>query len=420
MYPRQCYTLTSCVFLNYLNRRKFINNQYNVGETLAVKIEKIVPNGFGMAFVENLTVFVPLSATGDKLRVRINQIKGKTAFTEIIEILEPSPERVEPRCPYFGRCGGCDFQQMDYQAQLNAKAAIVRDCLSRIGKINYEPEIPVVGSPKPYEYRSRAQWHVDTRAKRIGYFQRKSHEIIDVETCPILVPELEKILVELRETIEWESFWGGMIEIETAAAGGEVSIYSTEIIEPTEEISLTANGETYLYDATSFFQGNPFLVEQLIEAAVGDAEGETALDLYCGVGLFTLPLARKFAKVSGVEGYDKAVDFAERNVELAKLENVGFHRENVGEWLKENAEKLKNLDFVLLDPPRAGTEKETIESLLQIKPRKISYVSCEPSTLARDLKILTANGYSIESIVIFDLFPQTHHVETVVRLKLND
>ena len=373
-----------------------------------------------MAFVENLTVFVPLSATGDKLRVRINQIKGKTAFTEIVEILEPSPERVEPRCPYFGRCGGCDFQQMDYQAQLNAKAAIVRDCLSRIGKINYEPEIPVIGSPKPYEYRSRAQWHVDTRTKRIGYFQRKSHDIIDVETCPILVPELGKILTELRETIEWESFWSGMVEIETAAAGGEVSIYSTEIIEPTEEISLTANGETYLHDATSFFQGNPFLIEQLIEAAVGDAKGETALDLYCGVGLFTLPLARNFQKVTGVEGYDKAVDFAERNVELAQLENVEFHRENVGDWLKENAEKLKNLDFVLLDPPRAGTEKETIESLLQIKPQRISYVSCEPSTLARDLKILTASGYLIESIVVFDLFPQTHHVETVVRLKLND
>lgn len=379
-----------------------------------------MPNGFGLAFAENLTVFVPLSASGDKLRVKIIQIKGKTAFAEITEIIEPSPERVKPRCPYFGRCGGCDFQQLDYQAQLTAKTGIVRDCLSRIGKINYEREIPIIASPQPYEYRSRAQWHVDTRNKKIGYFKRKSHDIIDVETCPILVPELEKILTELRETIEWDSFWSGMVEIETAAAGGEVSIYSTEIIEPTEEISFDAHGEKYLHDATSFFQGNPFLIEQLIEAAVGNADGETALDLYCGVGLFTLPLARKFQKVAGVEGYDKAVDFAEKNVEQARLSNVQFHRENVGEWLKENAEKLKNPDFVLLDPPRAGTEKETIENLLKIRPRQISYVSCEPSTLARDLKILTENGYSIDSITAFDLFPQTHHVETVVRLKVEN
>ncbi len=395
-----------------------ISNQHKISEILEVKIEKIVPNGFGLAFAENLTVFVPLSAKGDKLRVKINQIKGKTAFAEIVEILESSSDRVEPRCPYFGRCGGCDFQQLKYEAQLEAKVGIVRDCLSRIGKINYEPEIPIVGSPKPYEYRSRAQWHVDTRKKKIGYFQRKTHDIIDVETCPIIVPELGEILTELRETIVWGSFWSEIVEIETASAGGEVSIYSAEIMEPTDEISFDANGEKYLHDATSFFQGNPFLIEQLIEAAVKGASGETALDLYCGVGLFTLPLARNFQKVIGVEGYEKAVDFAEKNVEQARLSNVTFQRENVGEWLKDNAGKLKNLDFVLLDPPRAGTEKETIESLLQINPKRISYVSCEPSTLARDLKILTESGYSIDSITAFDLFPQTHHVETVVRLNL--
>lgn len=377
-----------------------------------------MPNGFGLAFAENLTVFVPLSAAGDELLVKINQIKGKTAFAEIVEILEPSPDRTVPRCPYFGKCGGCDFQQLNYQAQLKAKVEIVRDCLRRIGKINYGREIPIVGSPRDYEYRSRAQWHVDTRKRKIGYFQRKSHDVIDVETCPILLPDLEKVLKELRETIEWESFWSRMVEIETTAAGGEVSIYSAEIIEPTEEISLSARGETYRHDATSFFQGNPFLIEPLVEAAVRGASGESALDLYCGVGLFTLPLARKFQKVAGIEGYDKAIDFAEKNVERARLSNVVFHRENVGEWLKENAEKSKNLDFVLLDPPRAGTEKETIESLLQIAPREISYVSCEPSMLARDLKMLLENDvYSITSIAAFDLFPQTHHVEVVVRLK---
>jgi len=386
-------------------------------QIIEVKIEKIVPNGFGLAFAENLTIFVPLSAKGDRLRVRVNRLKGKTAFAEIVEILEPSAERTEPRCPYFGRCGGCNFQQMNYAAQLEAKVGIVRDCLERIGRINYEPEILIIGSPNEYEYRSRTQWHVDTRRKKIGYFQRKSHDIIDVEICPILKPALQKVLTELRETVVWETLWSEMIEIEAATADGENSVYSAEIIEPTKEISFTAAGETYLHDATSFFQGNLFLIEQLIEAALSDAGGEFALDLYCGVGLFTLPLARRFQKVAGVEGYDKAIDFAEKNVENARLSNVEFFRETVGDWLKENSENLKKPDFILLDPPRSGTEKETVEAIINLQPARISYVSCEPSTLARDLKILTENDFSIESIVALDLFPQTHHVETVVRLK---
>lgn len=392
-------------------------NKSKVGELLDVKIEKIVPNGFGLAFAENLTVFVPLSAGGDKLRVRINQIKGKIAFAEIVSIDAPSPQRVEPRCPYFGRCGGCDFQQLNYAAQLEAKVGILRDCLSRIGKINYEAEIPIFGSPREYEYRSRAQWHLDSRRKKIGYFQRKSHEIIDVEACPILVPELQEVLTELRENVEWESFWSEIVEIEIASANGETSVYSAEIIEPTEEITFSSGGEIYFHDATSFFQGNPFLIEKLIELAIENAGGATALDLYCGVGLFTLPLARKFEKVYGIEGYDKAVDYAEKNAANARLSNIEFERENVSDWLAGISENLKNPDFVLLDPPRAGTEKEIIENLIKLQPKEISYVSCEPSTLARDLKILTENDYRIESIAALDLFPQTHHVETVARLR---
>ncbi len=385
---------------------------------LDVTIEKIVPNGFGLGFADGLTVFVSLAAVGDTVRVHINQLKGKTAFAEIVEIIEPSPDRTVPRCPYFRRCGGCDFQHLNYQAQLAAKVGIVRDCLTRIGKIDYPKEIQAIGSPREYEYRSRAQWHVNTRKKKIGYFQRKSHAIIDVEICPILTPELEATLKELRSTIEWETFWGEMVEIESATANGAVSVYSTEIIEPTKEISFTANGETYFHDATSFFQGNPFLIERLIETALSGASGgETAIDLYCGVGLFTLPLARKFQTVFGVEGYDKAIDYAEKNVEKARLSNVKFFRENVSDWLAENALRLKNSDFLLLDPPRSGTEKQTVKAIIELQPAQISYVSCEPSTLARDLKILTENDYSIESIVALDLFPQTHHIETVVRLK---
>jgi 23S rRNA (uracil1939-C5)-methyltransferase len=388
---------------------------YKAGDELEIIVKKIVPRGLGLGFAEKLTVFVSLAAAGDRVRVRLNEVTGKTAFADIIEVVEPSPVRVKPPCPYFGVCGGCDFQQMSYPAQLDAKAGIIRDCLQRIGKIEYEGEIRMIASPKEFGYRVRAQWHIDTRAKKVGYFKRASHDVIDIEQCPILVPELEKTLEELRSTIEWESFWGERIEIEAASGdGGKVSIYGEELIEPTDEISFTGAGEKYFYSAQGFFQGNRFLVEKLVETAVGDAGGARALDLYCGVGLFSLPLARKFGEVTGVEGNETAIDFAGKNAEQAGLENVKFVRGGVGKFLKET--RPANIDFVLLDPPRAGTEKGVIESLIKIKPARISYVSCEPSILARDLRVLLDAGYKIDSITAVDLFPQTHHIETIARL----
>ena len=385
---------------------------------LEVKIEKIVPNGFGLGFAEGLTVFVSLAAAGDRLLVRINQKKGKTAFCEIVEILEPSPERIEPPCVYFGRCGGCDFQQMNYDAQLLAKVGIVRDCLTRIGKINFPGEIEIIGSPRPFGYRSRAQWHLDTRRRRIGYFRRSSHDVIDVVHCPIITDELQNTLTTLRAEVEWESFWAEKVEIEAASASEQVSIYSSELVEPTAEISFQLDENRYFYDAQSFFQGNLFLIDALVETALKGAEGKTALDLYCGVGLFTLPLARRFQKVYGVEANAKAIESARKNLEQARLETAEVFAESVGEFLGENAEKLSEIDFILLDPPRAGTEKETVGQILKIRPAHISYVSCEPSTLARDLRILCDGGYEILSVTALDLFPQTHHVETVVHLKL--
>lgn len=393
-----------------------MKKKYKIGETLDVKIEKIVPNGYGLAFAENLTVFVPLAVAGDRLRVRIYQTKNKTAFAEIVEILEPSDLRIEPPCEYFGLCGGCDFQQMNYENQLAAKVAIIKDCLTRIGKINYEKEIEIVGSPKPFNYRARAQWHADTRRKKFGYFQRNSHKVIDVAHCPILTEDLQKAMNDLRENFQWENFWSEKIEIEAAGANGKISVYSDEMIEPTEEIFFEAQGEKYFYSAKSFFQGNPLLIEKLIELVLQDASGKNALDLYCGVGLFTLPLARKFEKVTGVEANREAIDFAEKSAEHARLENIRFYAESVDDFLNEN--KLNDIDFILLDPPRSGAEKPTIENIIKINPRKISYVSCEPSVLARDLRLLIDAGYQIESITAIDLFAQTHHIETIVKLNI--
>ena len=391
---------------------------YKIGDLLSVKIEKIVPRGFGLAFAENLTVFVPLSVSGDRLRVRISQIKKRTAFAEIVEIIEPAPKRIAPPCPYFGTCGGCDFQQMAYETQIETKVGMIRDCLHRIGKIEFEPEIPIIPSPMQFQYRSRARWHLDREKQTFGYFRRDSNDVIDVATCPILTPEMQSTLDKQRQGVNWNLFWSEKPEIEAASGeGGVVSTFSREISKPAAEISVETAGEDYAYTAETFFQGNRFLIEKLIETAIGDTTGGTAFDLYCGVGLFSLPLARRFKKVIAVEESTTAIGFAKKNAKSAGIQNLDFSNRSVEQFLFAN--KTKQIDFVLIDPPRSGTEKQTIPQLAALKPRQISYVSCEPSILARDLAVLLDAGYTIDSITALDLFPQTHHVETIVRLSAN-
>lgn len=392
-----------------------MDKKYKVGDLLDLQVEKIVPRGFGLAFAEGLTVFVSLAVSGDKLRVRLEEVKGKTAFAEIDKVLERSEHRVEPPCEYFGSCGGCDFQQMNYAAQLAAKVGIIRDCLHRIAKIEYEGEISIIPSPDEFAYRLRAQWHADTNKKQIGYYRRNSRDLVDIEKCLVLAPELNNELAAMRRELPWETFVANKFQIDAAAgSNGSVSIHSDELAEPAEEIGISAFGEKFTLTAHSFFQGNRSMIEKLVETAIGDANGGTALDLYCGVGLFTLPLARRFASVIGVEESEEAIEFANRNAENAGLTNVDLYPANVRDYLA--SDEAAKADFVLLDPPRAGTEKETIMNLMRLETKCISYVACEPSVLARDLKRFVENGYKIDSITALDMFPQTHHVETVVHL----
>ena len=390
---------------------------YKIDDLLEVEIKKIVPGGYGLAFVENLTLFVALAVAGDKLAVRIREIKGKTAFAEVEEILEASRERIVPPCPYVGRCGGCDFQQMNYSTQLEAKLGIIRDNLQRIGKIEYENEIKIIPSPHEFGYRLRAQWHIDSNKREIGYYARDSRNLIPIAHCPILLPELDDALQKVQAEIDWANFWPDKGAIDAACGDdGAVSLYSADIDLGDDEIVFSASGEHYTFAAHAFFQGNKYLIGTLIETAVGEAVGEHALDLYSGVGLFTLPLARRFKRVTAVEDYAPAVEFAIENIAKAGLSNVEVVRKPVGNFLAER--RRAKIDFVLLDPPRSGTEKKTILDLIKLRPKIVSYVSCDPSVLARDLRRFLDGGYRIDSITAIDLFPQTHHVETVVRLKI--
>lgn len=414
-------------------------SQKNTDKFLEVAIERIVPDGYGIGFAEGLTVFVPLAAAGDKLKVKVDRSKGKVAFASIVEIIESSPDRIEPPCPYFGRCGGCDFQQMNYAAQLRAKVGIVKDALRRIGKIDWQPEIEIVPSPLEWNYRTRVQWKHD--AGRLGYFERNSHRVADIEICPILSPALESELEHQREEIKTKSFNFG--QIQAVSGGKQVSRQFSDKNDNFDENFYAANKETeekeiaknafdnlseeaisirinefaYKFSAKSFFQVNHEILPQFLESVIGNAAGNLALDLYCGVGLFSLPLAKRFAQVMGIEGNAASIEFAKASA-AASLTNINFETAWVGDWLRQNGQNLTSVDLVLLDPPRTGAERETIESLISLRPAQIVYVSCNPTTLARDLKMLIeSNIFAVEQITAFDFFPQTHHVETVVYLR---
>jgi 23S rRNA (uracil1939-C5)-methyltransferase len=386
-----------------------------MSEDLLVDIERILPGGVGLAHAEGKTVFVALAAPGDRLRVTIDREQGKLLFASIKEIISPSPVRIDPPCPYFGRCGGCDFQQLTYEAQLHAKAEIIRDCFHRIAAIDPIPDF-VVRPSTEWRYRGRAVWQVDLGKEMIGYYERGSRRVCDVADCAVLVPELQQTLEVLRATSR-SSFPSDLKHLQVVRGDNGVSLSPEFGRFQTKEMSLRIGDEVYNFNAEAFFQINQELLPHLVDFALGNTQGDSALDLYSGVGLFTLPLARRFKRVVSVESNSVAARFARRNVQQAKLKNTRIITATVTEWMTTAAVNGSQYDFVLLDPPRAGAESAVIRGILELSPAKVSYVSCDPATLARDLKKLIAGGYEIDSMGAFDMFPQTHHVETVVLLR---
>lgn len=383
---------------------------------IEVEIERILPGGVGLAHAEGLTLFVSLAAPGDIVRVELDRVRGKVGFATVKEIVKPSPFRVEPPCPYFGRCGGCDFQQLTYESQLAAKAQIIADCLQRIAKLPSVPDITVEPSPKEWQYRSRAGWQLDSVRHRLGYFEGGSHRVCDVEFCAVLTPELQGLLETLRGEMKQGNLDDYTGEIDVVAGDESISVTPGIAALRQQGITRKVGDETYEFNAESFFQINHDLLGRLLAEALGDSRGERAVDLYCGVGLFTIPLARRFKEVIGVEAHSTAVSFARRNLERAGLVNAEVVGSRVGDWLLNNAELAEAVDLLVLDPPRTGAEPSAIKGILSLRPKQITYVSCDPATLARDLKQLIDGGYELDYLKGFDMFPQTHHVETIVKL----
>ena len=413
-------------------------------DEIEIQIEKLVAGGEGLGRYKKVPIFVPRSAPGDRLRVRVTERKRDYGRAEIVEILEAGPDRREPPCPYFERCGGCDLQHIEDETQLRHKVAAARETLMRLAGLDEPPaNIRVITGPS-WGYRLRTQLQVGEtiRGPAVGYFARRSHDLVAVERCPVLVEDLATPLAHLPRFLE-----GVERERLALVAGddGQWSVSPPMPKQPQGEVDTRVGDFVYSYDAACFFQGHRQLLPQLVDAVLGQEKagegtgqysGELALDLYAGVGLFSLPLARRYKRVIAVEGERLAARFAKLNARRNKLSNVEVEAVGIDGWLSRQGEPedrgkdaaggsalapLKapaglRPDRVIVDPPRSGLTPLLRQWLRESKPPRLTYVSCHAAALARDLRLLK-QVYSIESLTLIDLFPQTGHLELVVQMK---
>lgn len=446
-------------------------------------IEKLIYGGDGLARVDSAAVFVPFVIPGEDLELQITEQKKKFQRGEVTNLLVPSPNRVQPLCPYFTRCGGCQYQHISYEAQLKYKEEILRETIRRTGGMVWEQPIIVHSSP-PWRYRNRAQWKIrpandsPDAVPAIGYMRAASSALCAVDQCPIISPLLESTLVSFSQWLDARDDFAAQVaqirEVEAFADHADEHFTLTlqfsqwprdpqNFADALHErlphvVSLlfrNKSGEyatgfgsgaleyhaadtNYQVSHDSFFQVNRFLVDTLVQrVALAAGTGQIALDLFAGAGLFTVPLAKNFQRVISVESNPAAVQDLRANVaqdaangpaDAAPVRKdscssrptaarVEPRQTDVTQFLRKPLREVSEADVVVIDPPRTGIPPEALPRLFKLKPRRIIYVSCDPSTLARDLAVFHTNHYSMAALELFDHFPQTFHIESLAVLE---
>ena len=380
-----------------------------------VAIEKWVYGGDSLARVDGRVVLAPFVLPGETARLNVSE----DIHASLIEVTGASAERVPPPCPLFTRCGGCHYQHAPYGFQVARKLDILREQLRRVGKIDYSGAIETIAGP-PLGYRNRAQFHIQNG--QIGYLAPRSHTLVPVTgECPISSPRLNRALAEMRARLHDQKFPRFAHSLELFTNESDVQMNILEADRPVAKSFYEWTGSvvaldyatsfgTFRVSPRSFFQVNRFLIEPLVDAALENASGKTALDLYAGVGLFALPMARRFENLIAVESGASAARDLEVNAARAELK-LQVEQARVEDFLRTFADTP---GFVLADPPRAGLGKMVTAQLERLAPPRITIVSCDPATLARDVAALT--GYRIGRLILIDLFPQTYHLETIAHL----
>jgi 23S rRNA (uracil1939-C5)-methyltransferase len=403
--------------------------------TFDILLEKLTYGGEAMGRLpDGRAVFVPFGLPGEQVRVELTEDKKNFARGKITEIVKTSPERIEPKCKHFGKCGGCHYQNLSYEKQLLAKTEILRDQLQRIGKIENPPVAQIVPSPLEWNYRNHVQFHLTAEGK-VGFINAKGNSTLPIEECHL--PETgintfwrdlqfesnkdaERVSLrsgrdeELMVVLESESPETPELEIEADVSVVHLFDEHAVVIAGQDHLIFNILGKDFRVSAASFFQVNTKMAEKMVEHLISKLPitvSTTLLDVYCGAGLFSKFFATKCQTVIGIEESESACeDFA---VNLDEFDNVELYEGTAEEILPGLAGRLDSSTCAIVDPPRAGIEKLALDAILSIKPQFIAYVSCDPSTLARDAARLINGGYRLVNLTPFDLFPQTYHIESI-------
>lgn len=430
----------------------------SVEEETIIEIGNLGVNGEGVGRISGFTYFVEGALPGEKVRVRITEVRTTYARALPIEFLTLSPHRTAPPCPLFGKCGGCQIMHLTYPEQLKAKQQRVKDALERIGKINISVE-PCLPSPQPLAYRNKIQLPVDQNL-RLGLYARNTHAIIPIEQCFIHSPLGEEVFSIIHTLLKKHASFGKNLKhvlIKTALYTQEALVvlithntvplldFAKAIVEKAPCIKgivqyLTPTGTNtilgkevgvlsgrgwieeqlcklrFRISPASFFQVNPGQAEVLYQTALNEAcltGNEKVVDAYCGVGTLSLFFAGQAKEVIGIESVTEATRDAQENAKRNHIKNAKF----IHGKAEETIASLGNFDVALLNPPRKGCDSALLDSLVKNKASRIIYISCDPATLARDLKFLVEKGYRLEKVQPVDMFPQTMHVESIATLK---
>lgn len=379
-------------------------------------IEKLVHGGMGLARTDRGVVLVSDVAPGEKVRAIPDGTAGGQPCARPIEIVEPAACRRKPACEHFGTCGGCDWLHIAYEAQLSIKQGIFIECLERIGKLSVEHECEVFPSPE-FEYRQRCQFKIEHRPPRAGFYKRKSQSVVSTACCPLLVPQLNTLLEALQSLV------GALppdAEQIKAIAGSNGAVASSPLLKNLTAGSaiLRLGGHSFIVTGDSFFQGNRFLSEKLGQWPLDALEGDYCADLFGGVGFFSIFLGKRFTRGILIDNITAQVKLARMNLRNNGVNHFSALAQSVEDFLFCATRSPEPIDCVIADPPRTGLSKKAREALQKLSPRMIFSVSCNPSTHARDLGFfINTCGYRMVKIALFDLYPNTHHIETAVVLK---
>jgi 23S rRNA (uracil1939-C5)-methyltransferase len=405
---------------------------------MQVRIDGITHKGEGVGRINGKATFIPLAIPGETIEMEIIQERSKFIRGRLKQVLEPSPDRVEPECPHFPTCGGCHFQHVSYEKQLALKRQIVQDNLQRIAGIASEVK-PVIASPNRWNYRNKVTWHV--REDKLGYYQEGSHDLLPILSCKIISQPLQLISREIRYFLQQHPLTGNgeitvryshntedsmlvlsgfsyipsaWLELKSLSANAvHINNGQIRVLWGSKYWQETLGTMKFMIPAASFFQVNHSQAEQIVALLLKELPLTTDMhlvDLYCGVGALTLNLASMVRKVTGIEEFLPSIEYARLNAELNGIENATFYcgtSETVFPNLSEH------MDVLMVDPPRAGCHPDVIKAIVHQQPEHLAYVSCNPGTLARDLGRLKEFGYTPNLIQPIDMFPQTYHVECV-------